>query len=502
MTDDGRGAAWAETRRERLVGIALLVGVFAWHAAILLRLPVVGAAENGDFWRVLRPAGIVSFDPREAVIHQYVSQTYGVSASALGRGLSSAALIAVAAKALAPGADTFDIRQMGAAYLALYAIAFAVALSAGVPAMLCALLAWAALDVSYSLYCNSFFVDPAALLGILGVALALLAWSGDGHRRWASPGLLVGAALVAGFSKNLYLLTPWGVAAAVLLWPSRRWAAHLRLAALPLLALLVGGALSTWYFTVGGGYRFPDINTHHAVFRGVVEVADDPAAVLAELGIDPRLVAFSGRSFFELSEAERRTSAAALAGVSRGRILIAYLRHPRRLARAASRLLPSLRETTTADPNFSDRSQPPALYRGWWQFARLRGALPWLAALLLGAGVLGLISSAGRRQWSGGHAAFAFLLANAMALMIGSVLGDGFFGLSRHVMGVRFSLDLALALVLYAAYARLRHRPRMTALVGTLVELVTSTWSTRGSWQVEVPRSWRTASMTWFMPWM
>ncbi|MBX3023542.1 hypothetical protein KF840_01390 [bacterium] len=447
----------AEPRRDRRVGIVLLVAVIAGHAAILLRQPLVGAAENGDFWRVMRPAGIVPLDAREAVIHQYVSPTYGVSTAHLGAGFSSAALLAVAAKALGigMGAAALDIRQVGAVYLLLYALALALAMRAGVPALLCALLAWAALDVSYSLYCNSFFADPAALLGVLAVALALLAGAGDA-RGWMRPALLNGAALLAGFSKNLYMLTPFVVAAAVLARPMRPWAAHLRAAAPLLVALLLAGALTTWHFTAGGGYRFPDINNHHVVFRGVAEVADDPARLLAELGVDPGQAPLVGRAYFELNAAERDRSAAALRDLSRVRVVLAYARDPRRVTRALPRLLPALRQTTAADPSFADRARPPAVYRGWWQFARLRGAPLPLVGFLLGVGLLALARAALARRWDGRHAALSFLFMNAVVLVIASVLGDGFFGLPRHLMGARFSIDLALALILYGIWLRLR----------------------------------------------
>lgn len=437
------------------MGIALLAAVLLGHALILLRRPVVGAAENGDFRRVLQPAGLVSLDAQDAVAHRYVSQTYGVAAPALGNWFSSAALIAVAATALAPGASTFDIRQLGAAYLLLYGIAFAAALCAGVPAVLCALLAWAGLDVSYSLYCNSFFADPAALLGLLGVVLALLVEDRGSRRRAACRRVaLVVAALLAGFSKNLYMLTPWLLAAGVLIWPRRAWTAHLRREAPLLGALTAAGALTVWHFTLGSGYRFPEMNHHQVVFCGVVAVADDLPQVLAELGVDPRYAVFAGRTFYQLSEEEQAASATALAEISRARVAGLYAEEPRRIARAMWRVLPALRETRTADPNFADHTQPPGWYGGWWQFARLRGALPLLAALLLAAGAAVSARAAAQRTWRGAHTAFSFLLANAVLLVVGSVLGDGFVGISRHTMGARFSLDLALALVAYTLYAR------------------------------------------------
>lgn len=448
-------AEWTEGRRERAVGIALLLAVFVVHAAILLRQPVVGAAENGDFWRVTKPAGIVPLDARETVIHQYVSERYGLAPAALGSGFSSSALIAVAAKVLSFGGDALDIRQLGALYLLLYAVAFAWAVRAGVPAVLCALLAWAALDLSYSLYANSFFADPAALLGLAGVPLALCAGNATGPRARGRGALLLIAALLAGFAKNLYVLTPFVAAAAVAAWPSRGWATQLR-REVPLLAgLLLGGALATWHFTAGSGYRFPDINRHHVVFRGLTAV-DDPAAVLSEIGVDPAHAALAGRSYFSLNAEERQASTAALQRVSRADVALAYLRHPARLTGAALILAPPLRDTATADPNFADRTQPPSFYRGWWQFAQLRGRLWPLAAGLIVVAAVALTRAAWHRRWRGAHAALLFLLLNAAAIVVLSVLGDGFFGLPRHLMAARFSIDLALAIVMYGAFSEAR----------------------------------------------
>ena len=56
-----------ERRGERAVGCVVLAAVFLSHAAILMRYPVVGTAENGDFWRVTKPAGIISLDRRTGI---------------------------------------------------------------------------------------------------------------------------------------------------------------------------------------------------------------------------------------------------------------------------------------------------------------------------------------------------------------------------------------------------------------------------------------------------
>ncbi len=444
-------------RGERLVGWVLLVAAFAVHAAILLQRPVVGVAENGDFWRVMKPAGIVPLEAYATVDHKYVSEDYlEVAIPPCCAGFSSAAVVAAAARFLVPG-PTLDIRQMGTAWLLLFAAAFGLALLVGLSPLLCALLAWAALDVSYALYFNSFFADPAALLGVLGITLALLAW----ERPWR-PALhriaLLAAAAAAGLSKNLYMATPLLLAGVLIAWPRRPWRAHLRTEAPLLVALAALGAFAIWHFTAGRGYRFPEINNHHMVFRGLATVADDPAALLAELGVDYRHARFTGRTFFELDAEDRRVTTSALRDVSRLRVAAGYLRQPARLRRAIGPALEPLREVGTPDPNFYDRSRPPAFYRGWWQFARLRGELTPLATLLLVAGVVAVAAAAWRRAWRGVDAAFAFLLLNAAFIVAASILGDGFFGLRRHTIAARFSLDLALAIVLYAGVRQVTER--------------------------------------------
>jgi hypothetical protein len=435
------------------IGYLALLAVFAVHAAVLMQAPVVGTAENGDFWRVMSPAGIASTDALASVDHKYVSQYYALKRSNLTSGFSSAAVVALAAKWVRGGGAPLDIRQVGATYLALYGGAFALALGAGLAPLLAALLAWAALDLSYSLYFNSFFADATALLGILGVVLALLVWPAEatsGWRRAIHHALLLGAALCAGFSKNMYMLTPLIVAAAVAIWPAPQWLAHLRRSAVLIGALVAGAALCAWHFTYGSGYRFPAINNHHVVFHGLADVADDPAALLAELGVDPQYAGLAGSAYFDLDAADKARSSDAVRNVSRGAVLWAYLRHPLRLARAVAVIWPVLRDARTADPNFADRTRPPSFYTAWWQFAALRSALWGLACLLWLSGAGALLIAARRRHWGGRHAALAFALLNAGALIIACILGDGLFGLHRHTMGVRFSLDLALVIELYA----------------------------------------------------
>jgi len=443
--------------QKMLVGLPFLV--IGMHALILAQYPVVGAANNLDFLRVMMPAGIEDVEDPGQIHHRFVSQHYRPGQADLTNGFSSAACIAWLAKMLTPPDHLMDIRQVGAVDLILIAMALAFALGMQANPVLCTLLLWAGLDVTYSLYFNSFFADSAALLGILALVLFCIVPHRPHKARLQIllDGLLVGAAATIGFSKQLYMVTPFVVATAILIARTGPWRVHLRERGCVVLALLATGALCTYHFCSGSGYRFTEINKHHMVFYGIAAIADDPSAALAQLGISPNYTNLVNKDFFHLNPQEKEESARALKTVSPFSVALLYARHPSMVARTVTRVWPNLTETYTADPNFQDRSRNDSNnhYSGWWQFAGIRRALMsdavfGIPALIIIVGAIAWIMLAViRGTCRGEHVAACMLILCQAAFTIGSILGDGFFGLVRHLMGVRCCLDLLIALVFF-----------------------------------------------------
>ncbi len=507
------GAAPAR-RWPRRVALAALTGLLCFDLYTLARLPFLGQEDNGDYWRVMRPAGLAPPPPAPLTRPVDGAQRLFVRTTPrLDEGFSSAALLAWASR-LVPGwllgapADRVDLRQAGLLYLALLTLALALGLAGGVPPLLCLLLAWAASDPQYLLLFNSYFADPPLLIALTGAALWLCCFRPSAAWRWRwplrwGPGALARAAwlaalsLLGGLSKHPYMLFPLllllSLPAAL---PFRRraagppdppgapppdppgapppdppgapspdppgapppwWRAALALG----LVLLLGGlcAAAPWHFAVGRGQRFPDMNNFHAVFLGIAELSQAPDRALGQLGVPPSLWHLRGRSFFSLSAAERAQvqASGALQRLSRAQLLGLFLAEPGALVRAAAQLRRGLGRARPVRQCVDRSVTPPRrfLYTHPLQFSYLRRALvhhaaPAWAGLLLLALAWPLATLVRRRPLQPPQTALLFLLLFFCSQLWIVLLGEGLHSLVRHLLAARLALDLLLALSLAA----------------------------------------------------
>lgn len=444
-----------------LTGIVLLLAVAAFAAAVLLGEPCRGVADNGDFFRVTRPAGI---EPLEAPPRRpglFVQCSYAVGAADLGELFSSAALLAWAAKHLpfpaAPG--TMALRQMGALWLALWLLLVLALVRAGAPPAALVAVSVVLADPGYLLFWNSFYGDAALLFALAGSVALLSLWAAEPTRlarlprgRWlAWAAVPVALGFVGSWSKMQYLLFAAVVALALaplLAAP----AARRRLAGAALVLLLVAAAAG-WHFLLGGGPRFPWANDYHAVFAGIAQVAAEPDEALAAVGVPERFRDLPRRDVFG-RVAPDHPVLAELADLSRLRLLGIYAGDPHALAGVASRVqaeMARLRTHTRGNHPRTARHPRRAVDDPPWRFGRVRhrllGPRPWLLWPLLALAALACAAAFFRGAPAAARTApFLLLLLWFSSQVVAVVLGDGFVAFEQHLVGARLALDLLLAL--------------------------------------------------------
>lgn len=473
------------TRRRGLHLLAILftAALLTWAATVLLRSPCVGVADNLDFWRVMRPAGIEHVTPIRRP-GAFVQRSYATGRADLASGASSAAVMAWLAKHLpwglagAPG--RMDLRQVGALYLLVTAAVLALAWAAGVPPLLAAALFFVLADPGYLLFFNSFYADPALFVALFGATLWMLrdrplrpaARVPPRARAAAAGAALVLLAVLGGGSKMQYTLFPAAVLAALLsltlcrvdiaddstgpdaVAPSGR---TLRPATVILPGLLLAAAVVLpLHFLYGPAPRFLRVNNYQAVYGGILLVSSRPDRVLQNLGIPaaygdlPRTDVWSGHVPADHPVFAR------LQGLSRPRLLGAYLTDPAALRGAADRIEHALGTVSShTRGNFSRAAGRThhARFDVPWRFAHLRQLLlgRWPGAVwLLLLGTAGwLTERALRRRWDGPCAAALLLLLFASSQLVVVVLGDGFVALRQHLVGARLALDLLAVLLVW-----------------------------------------------------
>ena len=446
----------------RYAALALLLLVLIQAARLLARDPCVGVADNRDYWRVARPAGIeAAAQPRHRQ-GRFVICSYPETEPYLGSLFSSAALVAWTARPLRWGvavpAGEFDLRQVGLLYGVLTLALLAAALALGLSPLRALLFAWVLADPGFLLFYNSLYADPALLLGLLGVVCLLPLPATTGRTRWqrmAIPALLVLCALLAGASKMQYSVLPGLLLASCLagLLFERRRPDRAGLALLALLAVAAVAAPANFFW--GSGPRFLDANAYDAVYSGIARVASDPDAALAELGIPAEFRSRPAKSFFAERIGHDDPVLPSLRKLSRLRLAALYLRDPEARTQVAGRIarLLEMQETNPRGNYTREESDGgPRGYETAWQFAawrgRIFGGLPAYTLWLFLAAVAGaLVWRGASRRWTAEDTLALFLVLWVISQSAIGVLGDGLATLEQHLLGARLGLDLLLVLV-------------------------------------------------------
>jgi hypothetical protein len=450
---------------------AVLLLLLAQMALVLAREPCVGVADNLDYWRVAKPAGI-DVPPAQRRQGYYVVCSYPEIEPSLGSFFSSPALMAWLARPLGWGlpvpAGQFDLRQLGLLYGVLTAAVLTGALLLGVPPLAVLLLAWVIADPGFLLFFNSLYADPALLLGLLGVACFLpLAGFGAPRDRssrasgWALAGMALCAAL-AGFSKMQYAPFPallLGASAAALLLKRER-PDRVRIAVLALLGLVAVAGPAHFFW--GDAPRFLDANAYNAVYGGIARVSSDPAAALAALGIPEEHRLRPTKDYFAARVGPDDPVLPFLRRLSRVRLASLYLRDPAAARLTAARIAEELwQPETNPRGNYTrdESGRRRRVYRTPLQFSLWRSrCLGWLPAWIVWpflAGVLGaLVYRGSRGLWNAEDTLWLFLVLWVTSQAAVAVLGDGFVSLQQHLLGARLGLDLLLVLVLTRFWIR------------------------------------------------
>ncbi|HEX4441438.1 MAG TPA: hypothetical protein VH854_15285 [Thermoanaerobaculia bacterium] len=433
-------------------------------AAQLLVKPIVGLANNGDFERVMAYAGLrYPSDRYEDKYFTHVVSKFAYAPVWARSGyLSSETLLARAARDVSRPLSRdalFDLRWMGALHAALVvagiALLVAAAGSLGLPAQAAsaAVLVFFFTDVGYAAPLNSFYSQAASLAFLLPAAgIAALAVARGGLSGWLLPAYVVAAAGFVGSKPQeclhgpLLALLAWRLAPAS---PAGRRSAAIAAAALCAVALL--------FFLGIPDRSFREVALYRSVFEETLRGSLDPAADLAELGADPSLAAYAGRSAYAADAplADPAFRRGFFERVGYGSVLRFYARHPGRLAARLARAAPGgVRLRPGALGNF-ERDAP-----GWTPnktserfslWSRLRWRLApvaavWLPLLLAGNAIA---AAAGWRAAgaSGRRAREALIVLAAMAAVEFAVctLADSLESVHRHLFTFHALCDLLLA---------------------------------------------------------
>jgi len=283
-------------------------------------------------------------------------------------------------------------------------------------------------DPGNTMYLATFYAEWTSLLLAYALVALLLLWRNAPRSRARFIVLaLVAFALAA--SKLQHMLLPLAFAVTILVLDRVRlrrttWRAF----ALTLGALL--GAYFQFVQTERHGLMIDTIRQYNradVVFTALVPLADDPEALLAEIGIDPGCAIYSGKRAWQLPDLPDHTCAG-LVNFTRSREIGTLLRHPsiapKLFVKGVAGLDPWLADNIGHVEGLPFEKLPPSVFT----LGRPLHAYPWLQLALLGLPIFALgvlLVRPGVRKGSVALDATMLVVVTMIATLGITLLGDG-----------------------------------------------------------------------------
>ncbi|MDQ0029544.1 glycan biosynthesis hexose transferase WsfD [Arthrobacter bambusae] len=374
----------------RVRGVALLCGTLG-ALVMILRLFVprtVGMADQGTGQQLLCSLGVRNLRPWAYtdftdfihpgwVPHQYFGEGCGFTGS--GEPVYSSQLLLLwlgkwltPVFAWGPGLDT---RAVGIVCCVAFGALIA-GLVAALPGrkpfrvLIAALITLVTADGVFADFFVSPYSEPAAFLGILSLAVALLRYWKGGRPRWAS---LLMVVLAAAFTVSaMPQMVSWlpAVALALLWLPTargrrragfvrRRWQAFL----MPTTAVIAIAGVAV-AFLAAEPRRAAEMSLYNAVFASILPNSPDPVADLKWLGLDPSFASAAGSTMDSNNSAVYNPKYPQFGEqINRGKLAAFFATHPERLIGLGERGISALLtpELSGAGSYMADSGQGPGV---------------------------------------------------------------------------------------------------------------------------------------------
>lgn len=363
----------------------LCFGVYLAIAASQLFVhPIVGMANNGDFPKVLGPAGICDPDQDSSVL-RYVRARYIIDERCYwdSRLTSSEQLFVAAIRRVADwnGKSSLSIKAAGKAHLAVVMLSLAIllwALHESAPIFRFAIPILAVVqfsDVLYVSYLNSFYMDAASLVFLL-LTSALAAAAILRPRTWVAIAF-AGAGVLLALSKTQHVFTAVLFGAFAAFFAMRDYRLQ-RLSAVlwGASSTAIIGAVAVAIALSPADYKAEPF--YSVIFFHLLPASKDSSAGLAEFGLPPEDTKLIGTHAYSpespVTTFEWRQDFVRRVGY--GQLLSYYFRHPKAMGQMIyegfTEFAPGMRPANLANRVQEEGVAPNTLAHsfGWWSAAR------------------------------------------------------------------------------------------------------------------------------------
>jgi len=437
---------------------------------LVVQKPMLGYADNSDFWRVNQAAGLFETASAKTARWAYVQRHYRIGPVALDQAASSASIPAYLTSLpfRAVGRNRYDLRLLGIFYWLLFVAVLVWGRVRGMPWGILCFLCLLTFDSGCVLQANSFQSEPPMFVALLALVVFLFRSEARSRVSWLALFVIVG---MATFSKVQFAFLPLLVVP-FLFRQSRG-------VALAILVLMIPSCL--FFLSPVGSPAIrglEQMNNFNRVFYGVAVLSPDPKKAMAELEIPEKYWPNIGSHYLKPVARGPELDSILQEKGGVGPVASYFVRNPR----AALAALGAIHETLPAASrsyvgNFEDRSRRPReKYQAWgglslylddfFQLAPRKVTavffwvlwlLPWLA----------MVPSVGakypipREFWEPACFVSLFILTQLPVV----ILGDGAAGLSRHLCLARFGTNLLVAWYLGWALTAVKNALRHPSIV-------------------------------------
>ncbi|WP_174819966.1 glycan biosynthesis hexose transferase WsfD [Paenibacillus koleovorans] len=286
------------------------IGVLVVSAIALLLRPVVGLADNGDYFRILYSNGLYFNRPdydsqylgyfvRQFGILQYFNENGALLASSQSIFIRAAVWL----NRLVYDSQVFDIRFQAVLYILLYSAAVFLLVESltwnihrkygyGIAALAVFVFG----DTGYTSFFNSFYSESVVLIATMTMFATGLLFYRNRYNDYVLMAIFLGSSLLLTTSKQQN--APVGIAIAIvgLLFIYLRKESVYRVLTAASLGLILFAGVATYVLIP---QQFVNINKYHAMTRGVMMEAGNPEKALDQFGIDPQYAILNKSIYYE-----------------------------------------------------------------------------------------------------------------------------------------------------------------------------------------------------------
>lgn len=301
--------------------LAAVVSIGILTAALIIE-PVIGMADNGDFYRSITSCGLYKLDRNESdQFFSYASTLFGkfkyFNEYSTGFSSSQGLFIKFAVfldSIFTADADRFDIRFLGAVMIAFYSftqymLVDSLTYKAPVFAkyIIAAISVYFFTDIGYTAYFNSFYAEGIVLCSFLLSMTAIIMLIEKRHSPVFTVIIFILSSLLLITSKQQNAPLGAVLALMIVLIPvfrrksdgiadSSRTTRLLNRLSIPLALVLCFSGIVV-YLMISQVYVHT--NAYHAMTRGILLTSTDPEKTLEEFNINPQYSLLNGTTFYD-----------------------------------------------------------------------------------------------------------------------------------------------------------------------------------------------------------